>query len=132
MNFTKFCQKYAKEIGGEYRDYDENQSVIIVPLPDGRFQTITGHITHNDNYDREVVQLKTKVCHLSEDIPYRELLSESASYPYSKFIVEDGFLKVEAINFMVNLKETMIKEMFMEIAQHADSWEFRITGKDIH
>lgn len=132
MDFRKFCQKYAKEIGGEFRDYDESQSVIIVPLEDGRFQTITGHITHNESYDREVVQLKTKVCHLSEEIPYKELLSESASYPYSKFIVEDGFLKVEAINFLVNLNDKMIKEMFREIAVHADSWEYKITGKDIH
>ena len=132
MDFKKFCKKYAKEIDGEFRDYDDTQSIIIVPLPDGRFQTVTGHVTHNDEYDREVVQLKTKVCHLSENIPYNEILSESASYPYSKFIVEDGFLKVESIAFLINLKESMIKEMFMEIANHADDWEFRITGQDIH
>lgn len=132
MDFRKFCKKYAQEIDGEYREYDENQSVVIVPLPGGRFQTITGHITHNANYDRDVVQLKTKVCSLTERIPFHDLLTESASYPYSKFIIEDGFLKVEAINFMVNLNEKMIKEMFHEIAKHADDWEFNITGKDIH
>ena len=132
MDFRDFCKKYAEEINGEYREYDDNQSVIIVPLADGRFQTITGHITRNNEYNRDVVQLKTKVCELSEQIPFEDLLVESASYPYSKFIVEDGFLKVEAINFLVNLNEEMIKEMFIEIAGHADSWEFKITGKDIH
>ena len=132
MDFKKFCQKYASEINGEYRDYDDSQAVIIVPLADGRFQTITGHITYNDEYAREVVQLKTKVCSLSDKIPYNELLRESASYPYSKFIIEDDFLKAESIAFLVNLDEKMIKEMFMEIAHHADSWEYRITGKDIH
>lgn len=131
MDFKKFCKKYADEINGEYREYDDSQSVIIVPLGD-RFQTITGHITHNSEYDREVVQLKTKVCSLAEKIPFDQILTESASYPYSKFIAEDGFLKVEAINFLVNLNEQMIKEMFMEIAKHADDWEFKITGKDIH
>lgn len=132
MDFRKFCRKYAAEIKGEFREYDDNQSVIIVPLPDGRFQTITGHITMNSDYDREVVQLKTKVCGLTETIPYNDLLTQSASYPYTKFIVEDGFLKVESINFLTNLKENMIKEMFMEVAKHADDWEFKITGKDIH
>lgn len=132
MDFVKFCKNYAQEIGGEYREYDSSQSVIIIPLPGNRFQTITGHITHNEDYDREVIQLKTKVCELSEDIPFDKLLAESASYPYSKFIIEDDFLKVEAITFMVNLNEKMIKEMFIEIAKHADDWEFRITGKDIH
>jgi len=132
MDFHNFSQKYAAEIGGEYREYDDTQSVIIMPLPDGRFQTVTGHITDNRDYDRKVVQLKTKVCSTNENIPFKEILNESAHYPYSKFIVEDDFLKVEAIAFLDSLSDSMIKEMFEEIAKHADDWEFRITGKDIH
>ena len=132
MDFKAFSEKYAKEIGGEYRDYDGSRSVIIVPLKDGRFQTVTGHVTQNEEYDREMVQLKTKVCSTSNNIPFEELLTESADYPYSKFIIEDDYLKVEAIAFLSVTSEEVIKEMFMEIAQHADDWEFRITGKDIH
>ena len=127
-----FSEEYAKEIGGEYRDYDGSQSVIIVPLKDGRFQTVTGHLKKNEEYDREMVQLKTKVCSTSNALPFEELLTESADYPYSKFIIEDDYLKVEAIAFLDVTSEEVIKEMFMEIAQHADDWEFRITGKDIH
>lgn len=132
MDFRKFSRQYAEEIGGDYRDYDETRSVIIVPLNDGRFQTITGHIVPNEIYKRDVLQLKTKVCVLEENIPYHKLLHESADLPYSKFIVEDGFLKVEATTFLHNLTEEMIKEMFVEVANVADDWEFRITGKDIH
>ena len=132
MDFDDFCKKYAAEIGGEYREYDETQSVIIVPLAAGRFQTITGHLTKNTDYNREVIQLKTKVCSIKENIPFAEILFESAIYPYSKFIVEDDFLKVEAIAFLKMINEDMIKEMFMEIAQHGDHWEYKITGKDIH
>ncbi|MEQ6169030.1 MULTISPECIES: hypothetical protein [unclassified Ekhidna] len=132
MNYRKFSQSYAKEIGGEFREYDENQSVIIVPLKSGRFQTVTGHITEHPGYNREVVHLKSKVCELSYDIPFDECLEASKDYPYTKFIIEDGFLKVEAINFLVNLKDQMVKEMIQEIAQHADDWELKITGKDIH
>ncbi|MEM6644299.1 MAG: hypothetical protein AAF616_15070 [Bacteroidota bacterium] len=132
MDFKIFCEAYAKEINGEYRDYDGSRSIIIVPLKDGRFQTVTGHLKYNSEYEREMVQLKTKVCSISNNIPYQELLTESAEYPYSKFIIEDDFLKVEAVAFLEVTAEQVIKEMFMEIAQHADDWEFRITGKDIH
>lgn len=132
MDFKKFSQKYAQEIGGQFREYDESRSVIIVPLRDGRFQTITGHVVLNDEYKRQVVQVKTKVCGLNEDIPYSDILDASADFPYAKFIVEDTYLKVEATNFLENLNEDMIKEMIMEVANIADDWEFRITGKDIH
>lgn len=132
MDFKSFSEKYAAEIGGQYREYDGSRSVIIVPLEDGRFQTVTGHVTHNEQYNREMLQLKTKVCALSNAIPFEEILTESADYPYSKFIVEDDFLKVEAIGFLDSISEDEIKEMFAEIAKHADDWEFRITGKDIH
>ena len=77
MDFRAFSEKYAKEIGGEYRDYDGTRSVIIIPLKDGRFQTVTGHVTHNEEYDREMVQLKTKVCSISNTIPFEELYSTS-------------------------------------------------------
>ena len=106
--------------------------MIIFPLKDGRFQTITGHVVVNEDYQREVVQIKTKVCELSERIPYNDLLTESTNLPYSKFVVEDNFLKVEATSFLVNLKEEMVKEMIIEVARVADRWEYKITGKDIH
>ena len=132
MDYKKFSQSYAQEIGGEFREYDDNQSVIIVPLREGRFQTVTGHIVQHSGYDRDVIHLRSKVCELTYNIPFQECLEASKEYPYTKFIVEDGFLKVEAINFLVNLNDDMVKEMIMEIAQHADDWELRITGKDIH
>ena len=132
MNYRKFSRNYAEEIGGEFREYDDTQSVIIVPLKRSRFQTVTGHILVHPGYEREVIHLRSKVCELKYDIPFPECLEASKDYPYTKFIVEDGFLKVEAINFLVNLKEDMVKEMIMEIAHHADDWELKITGKDIH
>lgn len=132
MNYREFSESYAQEIGGEFREYDENQSVIIVPIKGGRFQTVTGHIIMHPGYEREVVHLKSKVCQLNSNVPFDECLEASKDYPYTKFIVEDGFLKVEAINFLVNLTEEMVKEMITEIANHADDWELKITGKDIH
>jgi len=132
MDFKAFSEKYAAEIGGQYRDYDNTQSIIIFPLKDGRFQTVTGHISFSEEYDRELVQLKTKVCGMSNEIPYAEILSESSEYPYSKFIIEDDYLKVVAVAFLESVSDNTIKEMFAEIAKQADDWELRITGEDIH
>lgn len=132
MDFRKFSEQYAAEIGGQFREYDQTRSVIIVPLYGDRFQTITGHVISNSDYGREVVQIKTKVCNLKAFIPFEEILEASSGLPYAKFITEDGFLKVEASNFLLNLTEDMVKEMIQEVANVADDWEFKITGEDIH
>lgn len=132
MDFRKFSEKYAQEIGGQFREYDETRSVIIVPLYGERFQTITGQVVLNPDYNREVLQVKTKVCELKSYIPFEEILEASSDLPYAKFITEDGFLKVEASSFIHNLTEEMVKEMIQEVANVADDWEFKITGEDIH
>lgn len=133
MNFKIFAQKYANEIGGEFRDYDDNQSVIVIRLKNGRFQAVQGNVYPNEQYDgREVVELKTKVCTVEEPFDVVEVLTESASHVYSKFIIEDGFLKVKSAAFMDSVNDARIKEMFQEIGAFADKWELKITGKDIY
>lgn len=132
MDFKKFCKQYATELGGEYREFDDRRSVIIVPLFGDRFQTITGQIVSSEDYSRELLQITTKVCNLKAFIPYEEILEASSHLPYAKFVTGDGFLKVEASSFLINLNEDMVKEMIQEVANVADDWEFRITGEDIH
>lgn len=132
MDFTAFSKTYAAEIGGDFREYDDTQSIIIIPLNDGRFQTVIGEITHHEKYNRDMVQIKSTVCAASETIPFEEILQESANYPYAKFFMEENHLKLGASTFLDDTSENTIKEMFSSIAQLADDWEFRITGKDIH
>ena len=133
MNFKKFAQKYAMEIDGEFRDYDENQSIIVIRLKGDRFQAIQGNVYNHEKYDgREVVQLKTKVCTAEESINFSEVLASSANHIHSKFIIEDGFLKVESAAFMDSVNDARVKEMIQEIGNLADEWEFKITGKDIY
>ena len=133
MNFKKFAQKYVDEIGGEFRDYDDNQSIIMIKVKGGRFQSVHGNVYNHDQYDgREVVQLKTKVCAVDESIKFPEVLASSVNHIHSKFIIEDGFLKVESAAFMDSVNDSRIKEMLQEIGNLADEWELKITGKDIH
>lgn len=131
MNYKKFAQKYAEEINGDFREYDEQQSVIVIQLPDERFQAVQGRVFRHEKYDKEVIQLKSTVCEIEENINYAEVLQTSGEYVYSRFIVSDNLLQVEASAFMDQVNESRIKEMIQEAGNLADEWEFRITGKDI-
>ncbi len=132
MDFKKFTQQYAQEIGGQFREYDDSRSVIIVPLHDGRFQTVVGNLLTNVSCNREVVQIKTKVCGLKEDIPFKDILKAGADFLYARFIVEEAHLKVAATNGVQHLCEEIIKDMIQEVANVADDWECKITGKDLN
>lgn len=132
MNFKKFAQSYAAEINGDFRDYDDEQSVIVIQLPDERFQAVQGRIFKHEKYGREVLQLKSSVCKSSDLKDVNALLEASVPYVHSRFIIEDGFLRVEASAFMDTVNEKIIKEMIQEAGILADEWEFKITGKDIY
>ena len=133
MNFKNFAKSYATEIDGEFRDYDDNQSVIVIKIPNERFQAVQGNVFKHEEYnDREVIQLKTKVCTVDQSIDFSDVLGSSREHIHSKFIIEDGFLKLESSAFMDSINEERIKEMIQEIGVLADKWEFKITGKDIY
>ena len=132
MNFVSFSKQFAKEINGQYTEYDEKKSVFIVPLPDGRNQTVIAEIFHHEQYEREVIRIDSKICNLFSPIKYSEILAASTKFVHARFIAEDSFLKAESSFFMDHLNEVVIKEMILEVAQVADEWELKITGEDIH
>jgi hypothetical protein len=131
MNYKSFAKKYAAEINGDFSEYDEQRSVIVIQLPDERYQAVQGRIYTHKGYGREVIELKSTVCKEGEKINFHDLLAESTNYVHSKFVIEDGYLRVEASAFMDNVNESRVKEMIQEAGNLADQWEFRITGKDI-
>lgn len=131
LDFKNFVKHFSEEIDGRYTEYDENQSVIIIPLKDGRFQAVTGHKAHHPPSGRDIIHIKSKICKTSEEIPYVDILQANSDYPYARFVIEDDFLKVEAIEFTDHLDETQIKEMMYEVANLADEWEYKITGEDV-
>jgi hypothetical protein len=132
MNYQKFAKKYASEINGEFSEYDDSQSVIVIQLPDERFQAVQGKIYQHIKYGREVIELKSTVCKSEDIIDFKAILEESNKYVHCKFIIEDSYLRVEATAFMDNVSEARIKEMIQEAGNLADEWEFKITGKDIY
>ena len=131
MDFKAFSKKYSDRTGGEYHEYDDNHSIFIVPLKDERFQTVIARVVDHSKYGRKAIQVTSKVCPIEQPIDYPMILEASKDFAHTNFIVEDGFLKVDTSIFLEHSDERLIEEMITEVAETADEWEFKITGKDV-
>lgn len=132
MNFNEFMESYAKEIGGQFSEYDKAKSVIIFPLDGNRFQTVLGNMKYSEQYQRTGIEFTSKVCKLDESLNLRQLLEENSKFCHARFVIIDDFLKVESSAFLDNVTDELLKEMVSEVANVADEWELKITGKDVH
>ena len=125
-------EELASEINGQYSEYDDNRSVIIVPLKGGRFQSVRGGKVENKKYGKSVIQILSRVCRTSEKIDYTSVLDYNGDLVNTKFIVIGDFLMVETTVFDETIVPAQLKEMILETAQLADKWELAITGKDVN
>lgn len=132
MNVINTVKQYADQIGGQFTDYDHSKSVIVVPLDRSRFQTVLAVTQKSPVSGRDQAVFTSKVCEYSTSIDLKMLMEQNASFDYSKFVVEDGYLKVEASCLPSTASEAQVKEMIQEVAQLADHYEYRLTGQDIH
>lgn len=132
FNFNEFMEKFADEIGGQFSEYDQSKSVIIVPLEENRFQAVLGVMKYNDKFKKLGVEFSSKVCPFSDDIDCKQLVIENAKTCYAKFVIVDDFVKVEGSTFVENVKEEGLKEIIREVAQLADEWELKLTGLDVN
>jgi hypothetical protein len=130
MNFFSFVKEYADHIGGQFTDYDHTRSVIVVPLG-SRFQTVLAITQKSPVSGKEQAIISSKVCEFSSSLDLKILLEKNASFDYSKFILEDGFLKIEASCLSSSASEDQVREMIQEVAQLADHYELKLTGKDV-
>ncbi len=132
MDITFTLKEYADQIGGQYTDYDHIKSVIVVPLDKSRFQTVLATTQKSQVSGRDQAVFTSKVCEYKHGIDLKMLMEQNASFDYSKFVLEDGFVKVEASCLTSTVSESQVKEMIQEVAQLADQYEFKLTGADIH
>ena len=132
MNILNYVQQYAEQIGGQFTDYDHTKSVVVVPINGSRFQTVLAITQTSAVSGRDQALFTSKVCEFSAGLDLKNLLEQNASFDYSKFVLEEGFLKVEASCLASSVSQEQIKEMIQEVAQLADHYELKLTGKDIH
>jgi hypothetical protein len=132
MDLSAVMKKYADQIGGQFTEYDHSQSVIIMPVSGGRYQTVLGTVEQNDLYNRKIISLHSKICAAKADIDYQMLLEQTAYFNYSRFVIKENYLQVEAIASVNGLTDEIVKEMMQEVANLADQFELKLTGADIH
>ena len=132
MNLTAFMKKYSEEIGGQYTEYNDTLSVVIVPLSGGRFQTVIGAIKENQLYNRKLISFTSKVCAYQGNLDIKMLLEQTAYFNYCRFVIKDGYVQVEAVTPLDTVSEASIKEMLQEVANLADQYEMKLTGADIN
>lgn len=125
-------EQFADEIDGQFSEYDQSKSVIIVPLEENRFQAVLGVIKYNEKFKKTGIEFSSKVCPYSDDIDCKQLVVENAKTCYAKFVIVDDFIKVEGSTFLETIREEGLKEIIKEVAQLADEWELRLTGLDVN
>jgi hypothetical protein len=132
MDLTTIMKKYADQIGGQFTQYDSVQSIIIMPVSGGRFQTVIGTVKKNDLYNRQLVTLNSKVSAIPASIDYKMLLEQTAFFNYCRFVINQNYLQIEAVSALDSLTEDTVKEMLQEVANLADQYEMKLTGSDVH
>jgi hypothetical protein len=132
MNLREFMESFAAEIDGQFSEYDENKSVIIVPLEDERFQTVVGEFKEIGDNNRPGIEFSSKVSPVNGDENFKELLEENTKFCHAKLAIVNNYIQVEASAFLDNTPDEILKEIIFEVANTADQWEFRLTGQDVH
>jgi hypothetical protein len=126
MDFKSNMQTASEIIEGTYSEYDEQTTVIIVPVDDHRFQTIFAHDEGDDG-----IKFNTKSCDGIAEFPYRELLLENSKMKYGRIEIEGDTLYVTG-RALKGSDAGGISRLLLEVGKVADNWEFKLTGQDVN
>lgn len=134
MNFSKFMEGFANEIGGQFSEYDKTKSIIVFPLGENRFQTVLGIIKPIGKNAKPGIIFSSKVCALSDAGNFNpmDLLKEQSDFLHAKFIEANDFIQVAACTVLENVTDRLLKDIITEVAHVADEWEYKLTGLDVH
>ena len=105
MDLTAFMKRYADEIRGQYIEYTQTLSVIIVPVSGNRFQTVMGTIKQSSLYNRKVIIFTSQVCPKNDTIDFKMLLEQTAYFNYCRFMISENYLQVEAVSSLTGVTE---------------------------
>lgn len=128
----QYLEQYAEQVGGQFTDYDNSKAVVVIPINGSRYQTVLAVKQISRVSGRDQATFTSKVCEFKNTLDLKALLEQNADFDYSKFVLEEGYLKVEASCLASSASEDQVKEMVQEVAKLADMYEMKLTGKDIH
>ena len=127
MEFGTMMEELANLSKASFSQYDDTTSVLIVPVGEHRIQTVYAY-----DEGEQGIKIISKVCDEVEATPYEKLIRNNGSLSYSCIGIEDGVIYVKSKIFPGSETGKAMKEMLIEIAQTADSWELKLTGQDIN
>lgn len=132
-DLSKFMKKVAEEIEAKFLEYDQERSVVICPVKGGRIQTVYGTIKSGDKYSGKTgIEFTSKVCKLEDVTNPMELIDSQSENCHAKFVIYNNEVWVESCAYMESATEGTLREMVLETAQIADTWEMKLTGLDIN
>jgi hypothetical protein len=131
MDLRAFMRRYTDEIGGGYNEYSSEFMIAIIPVSGGRAQTVLAEVRTNELYNRKLITFTSKVCPAQNEIDYRSLLAQTSFLNYSRFVIVENYLQVQAVAPYDSIGEAEVKEMLQEVANVADQFELKITGADV-
>lgn len=132
MDIMNYLKQYAEQIGGQFTDYDNRKSVVVIPINGSRYQTVLAVTQTSAVSGRDQAVFTSKVCAFSSNLDLKALLERNAEFDYSKFVLEEGYIKVEASCLTSTASQDQVREMVQEVAKLADQYELKLTGRDIH
>ncbi len=131
LNTHEFFTTLASQSNGNYIEYSHDCGIMQLQMGNGRFQYVKGYF---QNTDQGTVKFMSKICDLAEypDVDLKKLLSINHNLNYSKVVIDQEFLEVEATARYDLSTTEEISFIVQEVAEAADNLEFEITGKDIY
>ena len=132
-DLSKFMKKVAEEIEAKFLEYDQERSVVICPVKGGRIQTVYGTIKSGDKYGGKTgIEFTSKVCSVHDIQNPLDMIKAQSENCHAKFVVYNEEVWVEACAYLESATEGTLREMVVETAQTADTWELKITGLDVN
>jgi hypothetical protein len=132
MEVFNIIRAYADQIGGTFTGYDESKSIVVVPLNNGRFQTVLAVIEKSKTSGKQRLNFTSKVGDAHSSVDTQDLLMQHGHFDYSKFVLDGNQIKVVASCLLESASADEVRFMVQEVAQLADHYELKLTGKDIH
>lgn len=133
MNLREVLIEFGQKYGVSVSDQETGaQFILTSPLSGKRNQSVTAEIIRNDLYNRQMIRISSVVSPLNGKTDLTMLLEQTSYFSHCRFAVRNGMVLVEAVSREYLATSELIGEMIMEVANLADQYEMKLTGKDQH
>lgn len=132
MQLAEIVQAFSAAHRLSVTSHTDAGFIIDSPVPGRRNQQVLAETITNELYNRQMVRISSVVCPTTPDTNLEMLLEQSAYFNYCRFTIRSGRILVESVTRADAATVELITEIIMEVANLADQYELKLTGKDRH